>query len=225
LRALRALRSNVVKRATRLKKAVVSAGAALVVIGAGIAVSSCSKEHVVDAGFWFDHVTFELVQTDAKRIGGAIRADEGARIESIARAELDSAYAGLRIRFSGNAAGVYRVSVLQDFPAGRLPSAGQSRRLPVGGVGAVNFRLLASHAIVHAPAGADRAAIIEGIGKGIGRTAAHEFAHQILPRLNIHASKDTDSYEFGSSDRRSQYYGTLHWDFARPQLESVIGRN
>ena len=77
---------------------------------------------------------------------------------------------------------------------------------------------------VHAPAGADRAAIIDGLGKGIGRTAAHEFAHQILPHVNIHASKDTDSYEYSSSDRASQYYGTLHWDFARPQPEVVIGR-
>lgn len=201
-----------------------SAGAALVVIGTGIALPSCSKEHVVDAGFWFDHVTFDLPQADTKRIGGAIRDDEKARIESIARAELDAAYAGLRIRFSANAAGFYRVSVVQDFPAGRLPSAGQSRRLPFGGIGAVNFRTVGDHAVTHAPAGADRAAIIEGIGKGIGRTAAHEFAHQILVHVNIHASKDTDSYEFGSSDRRSQYYGLLHWDFARPRLEETLGR-
>jgi hypothetical protein len=197
---------------------------AVAAIALGLALASCSNEHVVDGGFWFDHVTFELPQADTKRIGGAIRADEAARIESIARAELDAAYAGLRIRFSGKWAGFYRVSVVQDFPAAKLPSAGQSRRLPFGGVGAVNFRTVADHAVAHAPAGADRAAIIEGIGKGIGRTAAHEFAHQILPRLNIHASKDTDSYEYGSSDRASQYYRTLHWEFARPMLIETLGQ-
>jgi hypothetical protein len=188
-----------------------------------IALTSCSKEHVVDGGFSFDHITFELPQAATTRIGGAIRADEGARIEAIARAELDAAYAGLRIRFSGKDAGFYRVSVVQDFPAAKLPSAGQSRRLPFGGVGAVNFRMVGGHAVAHAAPVADRAAIIEGIGKGIGRTAAHEFAHQILPYVNIHASKDPDSYEYGSSDRASQYYGTLRWDFAKPQLESVLG--
>lgn len=178
---------------------------------------------MVEAGFWFDRVTFDVPVGDVERIGGAIRADERALIEAIARAELDAAYAGLRIRFSGNDAGFYRVSVVQDFPPAKLPSAGQSRRLPFGGVGAVNFRMLADHAVAHAPAGADRAVIIEGIGRGIGRTAAHEFAHQILPRVNIHASKDTASYEYGSSDRTSQYYGMLHWAFARPRLEEHLG--
>jgi hypothetical protein len=201
-------------------------GVAVVVIAVAIVFPSCSNDHVVQGGFWFDHVTFDLPLADAERIGGAIRSDEARRIESIARAELDMAYAALRIRFSSNAAGFYRVSVVQDFPAAGLPSAGQSHRLlPFGGVGSVSFRTLADHAIAYAPAGADRAAIIEGIGKGIGRTAAHEFAHQVLPRVNIHASKDTDSYEYGSSDRPSQYYGTLHWEFARPRLEETLGRS
>jgi hypothetical protein len=184
---------------------------------------SCSTPHVVDAGFWFDRVTFDLPETDVRRLGGPILDDEKARIESVARAELDAAYAGLRIRFSSAATGFYRVSVVQDIPARGLPTAGQSRRLPVGGVGAVNFRTVANSAIAYSPKAADRVAIVEAIGKGIGRTAAHEFAHQILPRVNLHATKDTDSYEFGSSERASQFYATLHWAFARPELERVIG--
>jgi hypothetical protein len=188
-----------------------------------LTLASCSKEHVVDAGFWFDHVTFELPMDDVRRLGGLIQEDEKARIESVARAELGAAYAGLRIRFSGAASGFYRVSVVQDIPARGLPTAGQSRRLPFGGVGAVNFRTVANGAIAYAAPDAGRSAIIEGIGKGIGRTAAHEFAHQILPRINLHTSKDTDSYEFGSSERGSQYYGALHWAFARPTLLETLG--
>ena len=188
-----------------------------------LAISSCSKAHAVDAGFWFDHVTFELPQGDTRRLGGPVLEEEKARIESIARAELDAAYAGLRIGFSRKAAGFYRVSVVQDFPAGRLPSAGQSRWLPGGAVGAVNFLTVANSAIAYAPPGTSRAAMIDAIGKGIGRTAAHELAHQILPRVNLHATKDADSYEFGASERASQYYGTLHWAFARSLLAKTLG--
>ena len=184
---------------------------------------SCSKPHVVQAGFWFDRVAFELPQGDVHRLGGPIREDEKARIESVARAELEEAYRGLRIRFSNAATGFYRVSVVQDIPARGLPTAGQSRRLPSGGVGAVNFRTVANSAIAYAPPAAERTAIIDAIGKGIGRTAAHEFAHQVLPHVNLHATNDADSYELGSSERASQFYGTLHWAFARPQLVETLG--
>jgi hypothetical protein len=198
---------------------------ALVVTGVVIAVPSCSKEHVVDAGFWFDRVTFELTVGDIERIGGAIRSEEQSRIEAVARTELEAAYGGLRMRFTEQPAGFYRVSVVQDIPVRGLPVAGASRRmLPFGGAGSVSFRTLGSQAVANAPRDAVRARIIEAIGKGIGRTAAHEFAHQILPKINLHDTKDADSYENGVSDRPSQYYGTLHWAFARPQLESVIGR-
>jgi hypothetical protein len=198
---------------------------ALVVTGGVIAVPSCSKEHVVDAGFWFDGVTFELTVGDIERIGGAIRSEEQSRIEAVARTELEAAYGDLRMRFTEQPAGFYRVSVVQDIPVRGLPVAGASRRmLPFGGAGSVSFRTLGSQAVANAPRDAARARIIEAIGKGIGRTAAHEFAHQILPKINLHDTKDADSYENGVSDRPSQYYGTLHWAFARPQLESVIGR-
>ena len=131
----------------------------------------------------------------------------------------------MRIRFTQQPSGFYRVSVVQEIPARGLPAAGASRRmLPFGGVGSVSFRTLASQAVAWAPRDADRARIIEAIGKGIGRTAAHEFAHQILPRVNLHDTKDTDSYENAVSDRPSQYYGTLHWAFARPELARTLGQ-
>lgn len=216
MRALRALRSNVVIGAIWW---------ALFVTGAVIALPSCSKEHVVEAGFWFDRVTFDLPVGDVERIGGPIRPAEQSQIESVARAELEAAYAGLQIRFTRQPSGFYRVSVVQDIPGRGLPVAGASTRVPFGGgVGSVSFRTLGSQAVANAPRDATRARIIEAIGKGIGRTAAHEFAHQILLRVNLHDTKDPDSYENGVSNRPSQFYGTLHWAFARPQLEEVIGR-
>jgi hypothetical protein len=187
-----------------------------------IALTSCSKAHV-DAGFWFERVTFDLPVGDVERIGGEIRPEERSRIEVVARAELETAYRGLAIRFIPQAAGFYQVSVVQDIPARGLPVAGASRRIPFGGgVGSVSFRTLGSQAVGNAPRDAARARIIDAIGEGIGRTAAHEFAHQILINVNLHDTKDPDSYENAVSDRPSQFYGTLHWAFARPQLARAL---
>jgi hypothetical protein len=58
-------------------------------------IALCSKAHVVEAGFWFDRVTFDLPVGDVEQIGGPIRPDEQSQIESVARAELEAAYAGL----------------------------------------------------------------------------------------------------------------------------------
>ena len=36
---------------------------------------------------------------------------------------------------------------------------------------------------------------------------------------------DVDSYEYGSPDRQSQYYGELHWTTAWPFLDARFGKN
>jgi len=199
------------------------AGIAAVVVALGL--PSCARDRVAEAGFWFDRVTFDLPVGDVERIGGPVRPAEQRQIESIARAELATAYAGLRIRFTTQPPAAYRVSVVQDIPGRALPVAGASRRLPLGGgIGEVSFRTLGSQAVANAPADASRALIIEAIGKGIGRTAAHELAHQLLDHVNLHDTKDPDSYENGISNRPSQFYGTLHWAFARPLLAKTLGQ-
>ena len=199
------------------------AGIAALVVALGL--PSCARDRVAEAGFWFDRVTFDLPVGDVERIGGPIRPEEQLQIESIARAELATAYAGLRIRFTSQPPATYRVSVVQDIPARALPVAGASRRLPLGGgIGEVSFRTLGSQAVGNAPRDATRGRIIDAIGKGIGRTAAHEFAHQILDHVNLHDTKDQDSYENGISNRPSQFYGTLHWAFARPFLAKTLGQ-
>jgi hypothetical protein len=201
-------------------------GVGIAAVVAALALPCCANDRVVEAGFWFDRVTFDLPLDDIERIGGPIRPDEQSQIESVARAELEAAYAGLRIRFTRQPSDFYRVSVVQDIPGRGLPVAGASRRVPFGGgIGSVNFRTLGSQAVGSAPRDADRARIIVAIGKGIGRTAAHEFAHQILVSVNLHDTKDPDSYENGISDRPSQFYGTLHWAFARPLLEQHLGKD
>jgi hypothetical protein len=92
----------------------------------------------------------------------------------------------------------------------------------LGGNSSVSFLFLASGAVAYAPPGASRREIIDAIGRGIGRTAAHELAHLLLPQRPIHDSTDVRSYEFDSAARREQYYGEMHWALARPWLEERL---
>jgi hypothetical protein len=92
----------------------------------------------------------------------------------------------------------------------------------LGGSGGVSFELIALKAIQYAPPGATRQIIVDGIGRGIGRVAAHEFAHQMINAGETHNPQDENSYEFPSPDRAAQYYGELRWTTARPLLEQRL---
>jgi hypothetical protein len=184
-----------------------------------------AQSFVWEGGFWFEDVTFDLPHLRAAGYADPLTDEEKQTIERVALAELRSAFAGLRIIFSDNREAHYRVCVVQQYPEGRGTGvAGQSRAVRVvGGNGSVNFLMLASQAISHAPAGADRATIVNGIGTGIGRAAAHEFAHQIITGAPLHDSKDERSYEFAFSSRPGQYYGEMHWDLAWKPLVDRLG--
>jgi hypothetical protein len=200
----------------------------------GIALTSIwlmaeqSKRQVISAGFWFEHVTLDATEIAADRLGGAVTAAEMQTIRSVAAAEVAIAFSGLRVRVSQDREAAYQVRVVQElrsviFPKSFSP-AGESRGMwPFGGRGAVNFRLLASNAVAYAPKDADRATMIEAIGRGIGRGAVHEFAHQILGSFDIHDHRDRQTYEYRSADRAEQYYGPMHWGIAGPHLKRRLG--
>jgi hypothetical protein len=194
--------------------------AVLAVLCAG----GCGRSTAVEAGFWFAPVTFE-----SKGIGGAVTAEDLTTIETVARAELKQAFHGLPIVISARRDATFRVRVVQDVRDRRLRSnwgvAGESFSMPgLGGNSSVSFLFLASGAVAYAPQGAPRRDIIDAIGRGIGRTAAHELAHLLLPQAPIHDSTDIRSYEFDSAARREQYYGEMHWALARPWLEARLRR-
>ena len=98
-------------------------------------------------------------------------------------------------------------------------------RPPWKDVLAVNFTYYASGAIVFAPESASRSDIVAGIGRGLGRGAVHEFAHQMLSRTNLHHSRDRGSYDYYAASRVEQYYGPMHWDLAGPVLKSQYGHS
>jgi hypothetical protein len=184
-----------------------------------------SRTNVVTVGFWFEDVTFEL--HDPARLGGPLTTEEQQRISLVARREIEHAFAGFRILLTDRREAFYRVQVRQVLGHRlRFPVAGQSNVFGLlGGSGAVSFLMLSAQAMAHAPPGAGRTEIVDAMGRGIGRAAVHEFVHQILPGTAIHATQDADSYEYWSSDRKAQYYGSMRWSIAHaPLLERLERR-
>ena len=188
-----------------------------------------SRDRAIEAGFWFDEVTFEDSQPMAERLGGPIAPLEMQTIEAIAKQEVSSAFTSFRVSVTDNRNAQYRVRVVQQLYhplSWRIPGpSGESRSTPgIGGRGAVNFAILANQAVAYAPAGLDRPGMLAAIGRGIGRAAVHEFAHQFLGSWPIHDSTDVRSFEYRSADRPAQFYGEMHWDIAQPVLRQRFGR-
>jgi hypothetical protein len=185
--------------------------------------SGSAAPRPIEAGVWFDDVTF-----DSSRLGGPLTQGEINTIDSVARAELRQAFSGLPIVFSARRDARYSIRVVQALLDLRFKRpvgvAGQSRGIPgFGGSGSVSFDFLANGAVAWAPDDADRAEIVAAIGRGIGRTAVHEFTHQLLPKASIHDSRDEQSYEYASAARRSQYFGAMRWERARLLLQQKFG--
>lgn len=178
----------------------------------------------VELGFWMDPLSFQ-----SARIGAPISAEELVRIDQVARAEIASAFKDFAVTVSSSRQARFKVQVVPRLTDLRLirrgTVAGESRAVSwLGGSGSVNFEFVANGAMVFAPDDASRAAIIDSIGRGIGRVAIHEFLHQLLPKRPLHDTKDPGSYEGNTAARIEGYYGDLHWDNARPWLESRLRR-
>jgi len=106
----------------------------------------------------------------------------------------------------------------------KMSVAGESRgSRQYGGAGTVNFSYFAGGALVFAPAGTTRPALIEAIGRGVGRGAVHEFTHLLLPDAPVH-SRNRTSYEYYAASRPEQYFGPMGWDLAAPLLAARFGR-
>lgn len=188
----------------------------------GLLAAACGPR-AVEVGFWFEPVTFA-----SPRLGAPISAGELAAIETLARAEIVKAFQDFDVTLTGNRHARFKVAVLQRLRDERMlrqaDVAGQSRVLRgFGGSGAVSFHFVASAATVFAPESADRATLIEAVGRGIGRTAVHEIAHQLAPDTPIHATRNPNSYENGTASA-GQYFGDMGWDIARPELERRLIR-
>jgi hypothetical protein len=208
--------------------AVIGLGSVVAAIAVAGVLQFHSARRVVGVGFWFEDVTFELPRLRADGYGDALNVSEQRRITAAARQEIATAFAGLRVAVTDDRSALYTVRVIQQFPPSPRTAfgvAGQSRGIAgLGGTGAVSFGMLGSLAIAHAPPGASRAIIIDGIGRGIGRSAVHELAHQMLSTTPIDGDPDPASYEFGKADRPAQFYGEIRWNSAGATLFKRYGR-
>lgn len=190
------------------------------------AACSSARQASRTAGFWFEPDAC-VIPEGAAAAFAPLTGGEVVLIQQRSRAELEHAFSGLRIHIVDDRNGFWRVQIVASLPARSqqaLPKAGESVALGMlGGTGAVGFDVVALNAIRYAPAGASRQTIVEGIGRGVGRVAVHEFAHQILGAADMHDAADQESYEYPSPDRPSQYYGELHWTAAWPLLQKRLG--
>jgi hypothetical protein len=189
--------------------------------GSGLLVER-SRHRGIDVGFWFDQVAYE-----SPRLGGVLTAHDLETIRSASGTEVKRAFAGLRLDLSERRDAMFRVRVAQQVRDPRFRRAvgvsGESRAVAgFGGQSTLSFYYHASNAEAYAAVADDRDAIIAAMGRGIGRAAVHELAHQLLPKAPLH-STNVRSYEYRSAARADQYYGPIEWDFAWPMLQRRYG--
>lgn len=175
----------------------------------------------------FDEAAFAGTTDLDSALRDPLSAREIAQIKSAARAEVERAFAGMRIRFTdARAFWTVRVVPTVKVTLGRRPmdAAGIAYAFGMlGGVASVSFQTHALNAVIYAPADATRPDIVDAIGRGIGRSAVHELAHMIAGSAGVH-SDDDHSYEYPIAQRASQYYGELRWASAWAILDRRIGR-
>jgi hypothetical protein len=197
---------------------------AIVAMFMAVSAAAACGHPTATAGFWYNDDAFALPASATEKLGGLLTDAELDSIKRTSRSELERAFAGMKISITNRPDAFWRVEVVRALRAqGPLPNAGES--MPhgfLGGSGGVSFELIALKAIQYAPAGATRQTIVDGIGRGIGRVAAHEFAHQMINSAETHNPRDENSYEYPSPDRAAQYYGELRWTTARLLLEQRL---
>lgn len=193
------------------------------IVAAGtLSCAIADRQRPVQAGLWFDSVSYDLVDR-----GGPLAASEIALVRDAALDEIRDAFAGLALQVSHRRDTRYTVTVVQHLYDLRLRRThevyGSARSVRgVGGRAEVNFFAVASSATAYAPAGATREDVIRAIGRGVASVAIHELIHLFLPLAPIDASKDPLSYEYGYAGRRERYYGELRWGFTKAALRQEL---
>jgi len=174
----------------------------------------------------FDLATIDLPAQVVTRLGGPVTPVDVERFELVAHRELGRAFALFRLDITDSSTAFWRVRVLHQVTpqAHAVAGVGESVALgPLGGGGFIDFSAIADQVARFAPANASHADLVDAIGRGIGRVAAHELGHQILGPVSAHNDLDDDAYENGSSERASQYFGDLRWTTWQAQLANKLG--
>lgn len=167
--------------------------------------------------------------------GTGVSASEQALVKRTALQTLRRAYQGFRVEFSerhpaSDVSG--RVIKVEDTPYSRPPllslgAAGMT--FPTTLVSSVRFDVLCAAALSAARCSSaarcetkTREQLLEGLGRGVGATAAHELGHQAGFEFAIHSSCE-DCYDGRSAATVVHFFGVKHWsDPALVRMRRVL---
>jgi uncharacterized membrane protein len=152
------------------------------------------------------------------RVGGEdLTTEERARLTRAALDAMRAAFAGFDVVIAEASSGARLIRV-EDTPAVRTPFFGAAGvTYPAARTSSVRFDVLANLelAVVHCRdfahcAAMPRGALVNGLGRGVGATAAHELGHQAGFRFALDSRCD-DCYDGNTSTSYAHFFGQKHW--------------
>ncbi|HKB09592.1 MAG TPA: hypothetical protein VKD69_03020 [Vicinamibacterales bacterium] len=165
-------------------------------------------------------ITFE----NTWKVGGeALSAGEQALVRRAAVDAMRAAFQGFDVRIAEGSTGARTVRV-EDTPYGRLNFGAAGVTYPAAYVSSVRFDVLANLELAavqcrdfaHCPA-MPRQRLVEGLGRGVGATAAHELGHQAGLRFGLD-SRCADCFDSRNSASFEHFFGPLHWSERARQI-------
>jgi hypothetical protein len=196
---------------------------ALTTIAAGVCLlSACAHRRPMTVG-----VAFET----RWRFGGHVLVDDDRAV--VVRATFDTlrrAYDGFGVVFAESSTGPRHITVEDDpdrtNPVDRVSAGAAGVTYPMSLASSV--RIDALYRAEMAAAGCDsldrcaktRAELLEGLGHGVGATAAHELGHQVGLEFSMHAPCD-DCYDGPSATSAAHFFAPMHWS---PGAAAVMRR-
>lgn len=184
-----------------------------------LAALGCRAAGPIEVG-----VTF----TNSWRVNGdPLAASEQALIKETTFATLKHAFGGFNVRFTEGGVG-NRLIRVEDTPDGpRLYAAGLT--YPTSTTSSVRFDILYRMEMMAVRCqrldtceAKTRAELVDGLGRGIGATAAHELGHQSGLGFS-HDARCDDCYDGAASASFAHFFGDKHWsDHALERLRVAV---
>jgi hypothetical protein len=153
----------------------------------------------------------------------ALTLQEQARVKAVAQQTLQDAFRGFDVTVREGRDADRLVVVDKGFVPGLRPvgqPAPVGETLPFAWVSRVHFdEICATLLSVAGCAGVasrctkTRSELVDGLGRGIGGTAAHELGHQTGLRFALDARCET-CYDGGTSNTNEHFFGSQHWSDA-----------
>ena len=161
-----------------------------------------------------------LFATSWRVAGETLAADDRAVVRRAALETLRGAYGGFDVRFDDADAAqpppAGRIIRVEDTPYNRLLFGAAGVTYPASRVSSVRFDVLVNEELAAAACASlarcakPRAELLEGLGRGIGATAAHELGHQ----SGLAFARDSaceDCYDGKASASYVHFFGRKHW--------------